>query len=569
MRKEAAACRKTTVHAAAVVHMKIQQIQKAILDGNTAMGMEFGSTRVKAVLIDEDHTVIAMGATTWENRFENGIWTYDLADAVTNMQKCFAALAADVREKYGVPLTTIGSIGISGMMHGLLALDREGVLVTPFRTWRNTMTAPEAEALTALFDYTIPQRWSAAHLYQLMKTEPEKAKRMDHMTTLAGYMHMLLTGERVLGCCEAAGMFPVDGSIDGDPVYVPSMVEKMDTLAHCAGMPWKTLDLLPRVLRAGENAGYLTEEGARLLDPSGTLSPGIPFCPPEGDGGTGMVCTGGLTPGCATVSAGTSTFALFVLDKPLAHANPEVETTVTPCGLPVAEIQSNNGTSELDAWVGIIMAGMEAAGFSDGESGADSTGKEAVYTALLSAAMQGEAGCGGLLAYNYLSGEHLTGFTSGRPLFVRTSDSHLTLQNFMRAQLFSIFAPLAYGYRLLQAEGASVHRIHAHGGLFRTRGAAQPVLAAALHAPVTVSETAGEGGPYGSALLAAYAKNRTAEETLSDYLSNRVFAGKPHLTEKPDAALEQEFDAYLETYLHGLPIERAATEFLHIGTEAL
>lgn len=371
-------------------------------------------------------------------------------------------------------------------------------------------------------------------------------------------------------------MFPVDGSIDGDPVYVPSMVEKMDTLAHCAGMPWKTLDLLPRVLRAGENAGYLTEEGARLLDPSGTLSPGIPFCPPEGDGGTGMVCTGGLTPGCATVSAGTSTFALFVLDKPLAHANPEVETTVTPCGLPVAEIQSNNGTSELDAWVGIIMAGMEAAGFSAGESDADSTGKEAVYTALLSAAMQGEAGCGGLLAYNYLSGEHLTGFTSGRPLFVRTSDSHLTLQNFMRAQLFSIFAPLAYGYRLLQAEGAAVHRIHAHGGLFRTRGAAQPVLAAAMHAPVMVSETAGEGGPYGSALLAAYAKNRTAGETLSDYLSNRVFAGKPHLTEKPDAALEQEFDAYLETYLHGLPIERAATEFLravrefqHIGTEAL
>ncbi|MGM9624413.1 MAG: FGGY family carbohydrate kinase, partial [Eubacteriales bacterium] len=358
--------------------MNTEQIRNAVLSGNTCMGMEFGSTRIKAVLIDGDHNVVASGSVTWENRLQNGVWTYDLADAVENMQKCYAALAHNVTKAYGVLLRKIGEIGISGMMHGLLATDEGGVLVAPFRTWRNTMTAEESAFLSGLFGYTVPQRWSAAHLYQLMKTEPENARRIRRMTTLAGYIHQRLTGRHVLGCCEAAGMFPLDGktdTADAAPVYYPNMIAEMDRLAKEAGMPWKTLDILPGVLRAGENAGYLTKEGAALLDPTGTLEAGIPFCPPEGDGGTGMVCTGSLTPGDAAVSAGTSTFGLFVLDRPLAHANPEVETTVTPCGTPVAEIQSNNGTSELDAWVDIILSGMEAVG--------TVCEKEAVYQALL------------------------------------------------------------------------------------------------------------------------------------------------------------------------------------------
>lgn len=533
--------------------MKIEQIREAIGAGRTCMGMEFGSTRVKAVLIDDTHSVIAGGAVNWENRFENGIWTYDLADAVANMQACFAALSEDVNEKYGVPLKTIGMIGISGMMHGLLALDAQGALVTPFRTWRNTMTKPESEYLTALFDCNIPQRWTAAHLYQLMKTEPETAKRIHRLTTLSGYIHLLLTGEYVLGCAEAGGMFPIDG-LREIPDYDASMTEKMDRLAAEMGMPWKTKDIFPGVLSAGACAGVLTEDGARLLDPTGVLCAGIPLCPPEGDGGTGMVCTGSLAPGMATVSAGTSTFALFVLDRPLAHASPEVETAATPTGAPVAEIQSTNGTSELDAWVGILSAAMASMGME-----AD---KEKIYGTLLSSAMDGARCCGGVLAYNYLSGEHLTGFDAGRPLYVRTPDSHLTLPNFMRAQLFAVFAPLAYGYRMLRDEGVSVRSIRAHGGLFRTRGAAQPVLAAALGAPVTVSEDAGEGGAWGAALLAAYAKNRTSGERLEDYLQNRVFAQVRGETVVPDAALTEEYEAYLEIYLRGLSVERAATQAL-------
>ncbi len=526
-----------------------------ILSGKTSLGMELGSTRVKAVLIDDDHRVIAGGAVSWENRFAGGIWTYDLSLAVEKVRDCFAALKADVVEKYGVTLTKIGQICISGMMHGFLALDKDGNLLTPFRTWRNTMTAAEATDLSEMFGYTIPQRWSVAHLYQYMKTEPESAKNIARMTTLAGYIHLLLTGENILGCCEAAGMFPVYDTSDvpdTKPVYFPHMVEKMNALAKEHGMPWDVVSILPAIARAGAQAGTLTAAGAALLDPSGDLLPGIPFCPPEGDGGTGMVCTGGLQPGYATVSAGKSTFGLFVLDKPLSHADPEVETTVTPCGTPVAEIQSNNGTSELDSWVKIIASAMDAIGAT--------YDKERIYSTLLLSAMDGEHDCGGVLAYNYLSGEHLTGFETGRPLLVRKSDSHLTLSNFMRAELFAIFAPLAYGYRLLRNEGVSVRTVRAHGGLFRTKGAAQKVLAAALRAPVSVSEEAGEGGAFGAALLAAYAKNKSARETLPAYLETRVFAKNKSITETPDDVLCADFDAYLDAYVRGLPIERAATE---------
>ncbi len=530
--------------------MNQEQIKNAILTGETCMGMEFGSTRVKAVLLDREHNVIAGGAVTWENRFENGIWTYDLPDAVANMQACYAALAQDVKEKYGVPLTKIGQIGISGMMHGLLALDENGALVTPFRTWRNTMTKPEADFLSDLFGHTIPQRWSIVHLYQLMKTEPENAAKIQKMTTLAGYIHLLLTGELVLGCCEAAGMLPAE-TVNGEPDYVPHMVSSFDGLAKDAGMPWKLKEIFPRVLRAGASGGVLTDAGAALLDPTGMLASGIPFCPPEGDGGTGMVCTGSLAPGMATVSAGTSTFGLFVLDRVPEHLDRKLELTITPDGNPVIEIQSNNGTAELDGWVGIVADAMKRLGVAcDAQS---------VYAALLGSAQEGDYACGGVLAYNCLSGEHLLEITEGRPLFVRSPDSTLTLPNFMRAQLFAIFAPLAYGFSLLgEEERKKIVSVKAHGGLFRTRGAAQPVLAASLRLPVTVSEEAGEGGPFGAALLASYAKYRLCGETLADYLANRVFAGAKVHTEEPDTALADEFDAYMKRYVCGLAVERTA-----------
>ena len=534
--------------------MNTEQIKTAILAGETCMGMEFGSTRVKAVLLDREYNVIAGGAVTWENKWEGGIWTYDLPDAIANMQACFAALKQDVSEKYGVTLTTIGQIGISGMMHGLLALDADGVLVTPFRTWRNTMTKPEADFLSERFGHTIPQRWSIVHLYQLMKTEPEKAAKIRCMTTLAGYIHLLLTGEPVLGCCEAAGMLPVE-DVDGAPDYVPHMVETFDGLAAGVGMPWKLKDIFPRVLRAGASGGSLTPAGAALLDPTGMLCAGIPLCPPEGDGGTGMVCTGSLAPGMATVSAGTSTFGLFVLDRAPAHLDRKLELTITPDGNPVIEIQSNNGTAELDGWVGIVADAMK-------RLGADCDA-QSVYAALLGAAQEGDYACGGVLAYNCLSGEHLLDITEGRPLFVRTPDSVLTLPNFMRAQLFAIFAPLAYGFSLLDAEERNkIVSVKAHGGLFRTRGAAQPVLAASLRLPVTVSEEAGEGGPFGAALLASYAKYRLDGETLADYLTNRVFADAKVHTEEPDAALAEEFAAYMKRYVSGLSVERTAVDTL-------
>ena len=534
--------------------MNTEQIIQAILAGDTCMGMEFGSTRVKAVLLNREHRVIAGGAVTWENKWEGGIWTYDLADAVANMQACYAALKQDVLDRYGIALTKIGQIGISGMMHGLLALDENNELVTPFRTWRNTMTKPEADFLSERFGHTIPQRWSIVHLYQLMKTEPQNAAKIKKITTLSGYIHLLLTGELVLGCCEAAGMLPAE-DVGGEPDYVPHMVSSFDALAEEAGMPWRIKDIFPRVLRAGTSGGTLTETGAELLDASGTLCAGIPFCPPEGDGGTGMVCTGSLAPGMATVSAGTSTFGLFVLDKAPEHLDRKLELTITPDGNPVVEIQSNNGTAELDGWVTIVADAMKRLG-TDCDT-------QAVYTALLGAAMDGERGCGGVLAYNCLSGEHLLDITEGRPLFVRTPDSNLNLPNFMRAQLFAIFAPLAYGFGLLaEPERNKIVSVKAHGGLFRTRGAAQPVLAAALHLPVTVSEEAGEGGPYGAALLASYAKYRRDGETLADYLTNRVFADAKVHTVVPDDALTAEYSAHMETYIRGLAVEKTAVHTL-------
>ncbi len=534
--------------------MNVTTIRDAILSGDTCLGMEFGSTRIKAILIDGTHRVIASGAVQWENRLEDGIWTYDLCDAVSKMQACYGALKADVEEKYGVALRQIGQICISGMMHGLLALDENGEPVTRFRTWRNTMTEEESEILSELFGMTIPQRWSAAHLCQLMRTEPQTAARIRRMTTLSGYIHWLLTGEFVLGCCDAGGMLPID--VFAEPLcYYPHMTEHLDRLAREAGMPWTLLQIFPRILRAGDAAGVLTADGAALLDPTGALCAGIPFCPPEGDGGTGMVCTGGLAPGNGTVSAGTSTFALFVLDAPLMSTDRRLEPAVTPGGRPAVQIHGSNGTSEIDGFVSMLADGMKRLGLP--------VEMEEIYAMLLGSAVEGGGDAGEILAYNFLSGEHLVGLSAGRPMYVRTPQSRLTLNGFMRAQLFAVFAPLMYGFSLLHDEvRGKIRSVRAHGGLFRTRGTVQRVLASAMGVPVTVSAEAGEGGAFGAALLAAYAEHRADGETLEAYLARCVFVGECAATEEPDPVLAEEYRVYLERWMAGLPVEATAVQTL-------
>ncbi|MBQ3064691.1 MAG: ATPase [Clostridia bacterium] len=534
--------------------MNLKEKENAIRCGHTSLGIEFGSTRIKAVLISDSHDILAQSCITWENKLENGIWTYSLTDARENLQKCYALLKEQTEAFYHIPLTTVGMIGISGMMHGLLALDEEDRLVVPFRTWRNTMTKAESEMLTALFGCTIPQRWSVAHLCQLMRNDAKNAKRIKRMTTLAGYFHYILTGEHILGCCEAAGMFPVDGQKD-TPTYFSHMTSAFDMLAHTEGMPWSITELLPRVVRAGERGGCLTSEGAHLLDPTGELGAGIPFCPPEGDGGTGMVCTCSLAPGMASISAGTSAFGLFVLDKPFPRAIEEIEVTVTPSGFPCAQLHGNNGTSELDAWADLIASAVKQI------TNTDTVDTERLYEVLLGSALENGANCSGIVVYNYLSGEHLTGVPSGRPMYLRTADSTLNLQSFMRAQLFSVFAPLAHAFTILRREGVLVKQIRAQGGLFRTKGAAQRVLAAAFRAPVTVNREAGEGGSFGMALLAAYAKNKADGQTLEDYIG-AVFENGTTVTEEPDEQLTKEYHAFLAQYMNALPLEQQAAKHL-------
>ena len=531
--------------------MNIETIRRAIAGGKAVLGIELGSTRIKAVLIGEDHAPIASGNYDWENRLENGIWTYSLDDVWTGLQSCYRALAGDVRARYGVELKTVGAIGISAMMHGYMAFDAESRLLSPFRTWRNTMTAAAARELTELFSFNIPQRWSVAHLAQCIRSGEEHVARIDYLTTLSGYVHWKLTGERVLGVGEASGMFPIDSRTND---YDAAMLDRFDE-RFAAGQPWKLRDILPRVLTAGDPAGTLTEAGAKLLDPSGRLRAGIPLCPPEGDAGTGMTATNSVAPRTGNVSAGTSVFAMVVLEKPLARVHEEIDMVATPAGRPVAMVHCNNCTSDLNAWVGLFgefarLAGVE---LSAGE----------LFGLLYRHALEGDADCGGLMAYNYDSGEHITGFEAGRPLFVRTPESAMTLANFMRTHLYSALSVLKIGLDiLLDGEGVRIDRMYGHGGLFKTKGVGQRVLAAAIDAPVSVMETAGEGGAWGVALLAAYMLQREAGESLEDYLASRVFDGKAGEEMLPDAADVAGFRAFIERYRAGLPIERAAVESL-------
>lgn len=519
----------------------------AIREGKTSLGIEFGSTRIKAVLIDDTHTVIAQGSHTWENQFENGIWTYDLREAVSGLQDCYADLCRDIKEKYDTVPEKFGCIGVSGMMHGFIPLDKNGTLLTPFRTWRNIITEQASDMLTEMFGCNIPQRWSVAHLAQAILNEEPYVRDIARMTTLAGYIHLLLTGVHGLGCNEASGMFPVDPeTLDFDA----KMEQSFNAFLGEHGMPYKMGEIFPHAIPVGGEAGSLTAEGAKILDPAGNLKPGTPFCPPEGDGGTGMVCTGSVSAGTGSVSVGTSAFALFVLDKPLIRPERQIEAELSPGGAPLVQIHGNNGASEIDGWIGVFAELL-------GMNGEDTT-PGSLYEPLFKKAMTGDPDCGGFTAYNNLAGEHLTGIASGAPMTFRTPDAKFTLANFMRAQLSAVFAPLACGYELLRREGVKPERVLAHGGLFRTKGTMQVLLSAALDTPVSVRETAGEGGPFGMALLAAYKKNHEKDETLESYLENRVFAGQKIETAMADEQDREGYAKFLERYRNALDAARAA-----------
>jgi sugar (pentulose or hexulose) kinase len=523
-------------------------VGEAITGGRTALGIELGSTRIKAVLVGPDHAPLAVGSHDWENQFVERRWTYSLEAVWAGVQQSVAALADDVRRRHGVELAGVGALGVSAMMHGYLAFDADGALLTPFRTWRNTNTGRATERLSAEFGVNIPHRWSVAHLYQAILDGEEHLGRLDHLTTLAGYVHWQLTGEKVLGIGDASGMFPIDDETRG---YSAPMLARFDELAAEAGVELTLAGLLPRIAVAGEPAGELTEAGAALLDPTGRLRPGIPLCPPEGDAGTGMVATDSVAPRTGNVSAGTSIFAMVVLEKELAGVHRELDLVTTPAGDPVAMVHCNNGASELDAWAGLFTEFARALG--------SDVDPSTVFETLFTAALGGASDCGGMLAYNYLSGEPITDLEEGRPLFLRSPDSRLDLGTFMRTHLFSSLATLRIGMDVLQKnEGVRLERMFAHGGLFRTRGVAQRFLAAAIDTPVSVGDVAAEGGAWGMAVLAAFATRRSPEQDLADYLDTTVFTGTTLQTAQPEPADVAGFDAFMQRYVAGLPVERAA-----------
>ena len=532
--------------------MDKQDIQKAIENGKTSLGIELGSTRIKAVLIGEDHTPLALGSHEWENQYENGIWTYSLDAVWAGLQESYRNLSNDVTEKYGVQLKSIGSIGFSAMMHGYMAFDKNGNQLVPFRTWRNTITGQAAEKLTELFQFNIPQRWSIAHLYQAILNKEPHVKDIHHLTTLAGYVHWMLTGRKMLGVGEASGMFPIDSNTN---TYDHRMLELLNSLLNSENISWTLQDILPKVLVAGDSAGVLTEEGAKRLDPTGQLLAGSKLCPPEGDAGTGMVATNSVAVRTGNVSAGTSVFAMIVLEKALSKLYPEIDMVTTPTGKPVAMVHSNNCTSDLNAWVDIFGEFTQVLGVDVNES--------KLYETLYQQALKGDADAGGLLAFNYVSGEHITHLEEGRPMFVRTPESRFNLANFMRTHLFSSLGALKIGMDILfEKEKVKLDQLLGHGGFFKTKEVGQRMMAAAMNVPVSVMETAGEGGAWGIALLASYMLNKTDNETLEAYLVDKVFASENSLTVQPDANDVRGFASFMSRYQKGLVIERAAVEGL-------
>lgn len=523
---------------------------KLIQDGKTAVGIEFGSTRIKAVLVDENNAPIASGSHEWENRFENGIWTYSEKDISEGLKDVYAKLKKDVKEKYGITLKKIGAMGISAMMHGYLVFDKADKLLVPFRTWRNNNAQAAADKLTDLFNYHIPARWSVAHLYQAIMDGEPHIKNIAFQTTLEGYVHWLLTGKKVIGIGEASGMFPVDPKTKQ---YDAEMVKAFDGILAVNGMPYETLDILPEILLAGEEAGSLTKEGAKYLDPDGDLDAGIPFCPPEGDAGTGMVATNSVKQRTGNVSAGTSVFAMIVLEKELSKPYPEIDLVTTPVGDLVGMVHCNNCTSDLNAWVNLFGEFASLAGVD--------IPKWKLYDMLYFEGEKGDKDCGGLLSYNYVSGENITEVDAGRPLFVRTPESKFTLANMMRAHLYSAFGALKVGCDImLKEEGVKLDRITGHGGIFKTERVGQSFLAAALGVPVTLMKTAGEGGAWGMAVLANFLIQKGKNEELSDYLEKRVFAGQEGVTLAPDPENVKGFEKFTRRYKMGLPVVRSAVE---------
>lgn len=529
-----------------------EDIQRVITNGKAFLGIEFGSTRIKAVLIDDRYAPIASGGYAWENQYVNGIWTYNLPDVWLGLKECYQNLKADVLQKFGVSLTTLGALGISGMMHGYLAFDEKGELLTPFRTWRNTITGEAAEKLLSLFQFNIPQRWSIAHLYQAILNKEPHVKEIRYLTTLAGYVHWRLTGEKVLGVGEASGMFPIDSQTN---TFDARMLEQFNELIQEENLPWKIEEILPQVLVAGQSAGTLTEKGAELIDPSGDLQADIPLCPPEGDAGTGMVATNSIAERTGNVSAGTSIFAMIVLEKSLSKVYPEIDIVTTPAGKPVAMVHSNNGTTDLNAWV-------ELFGEFAGVLGLDIE-QSRLFEMLYRQALKAHPDAGDLLAYNTLSGEHITHLEEGRPLFIRKPECRFTLPNFMRAHLYAALATMRIGLDILfDKEGVSIDRILGHGGFFKTEEVGQRMMAAAMEVPVAVMETAGEGGAWGMALLAAYLKRKATTEVLETFLIEEVFSQSKQITLKPDPGDVEGFRAFMERYVKGLTIEKTAVEVL-------
>ena len=524
--------------------------KQTIEAGKAILGIEFGSTRIKAVLIDQAGKPIAQGSHTWENQLVDGLWTYSVEAIWYGLQDCYADLRKNVNEQYDTEIEALAAIGFSAMMHGYMAFDKNEQILVPFRTWRNTNTGEAAAALSELFVYNIPLRWSISHLYQAILNNEEHVGDIDFLTTLAGYVHWQVTGNKVLGIGDASGMIPIDPATKN---YSADMVEKFDNLVAPKGYSWKLTDILPKVLVAGENAGYLTEEGAKKLDPSGHLKAGIPVCPPEGDAGTGMVATNAVKQRTGNVSAGTSSFSMIVLEKELSQPYEMIDMVTTPDGSLVAMVHCNNCTSDLNAWVNIFKEYQELMGIP--------VDMNEIFGKLYNHALAGDADCGGLVSYNYISGEPITGMEEGRPLFVRSAGDKFNLANFMRAHLHASVGVLKIGNDiLLGEEGVRVDRITGHGGLFKTKGVGQRILAAAINSPISVMETAGEGGAWGMALLGSYLVNNAKGLSLEDYLEEVVFAGNTGVEIAPTKEDVAGFNAYIENYKACLPIEGAAVK---------
>ena len=522
-------------------------MRQIIETGSAVLGIEFGSTRIKSVLIGPDYTPIASGSYEWENDFVDGIWTYSEEAILKGFQASYSDLKRNVEAACGVKIQKLTAIGISAMMHGYLPFDEKMELLVPFRTWRNTITAEAAEKLTNAFHFNMPQRWSLSHLYQAILNNEQHVRDIRFITTLAGWVHFWLTGQKVLGIGDASGMMPIDSQTK---TFDSAMIKIFDQLIADKKYPWTLEQILPRVLSAGEEAGILSAEGALLLDPEGDLKPGCPVCPPEGDAGTGMTATNSVRPRTGNVSAGTSIFSMIVLEKPLSKVYPEIDIVTTPTGMPVGMVHCNSCSSDINAWMGLFREVLETMGFQ--------TDTNELFSRLFKKAMEGDPAGGGIVSYNYFAGEPVTGVEEGRPMLIRLPNAVMSLANFMRVQIYASMETLKYGMEILNREHVGIDQVFGHGGLFKTEGVAQNLLAAAIHAPVTVMQTAGEGGAWGIALLASYLVQKNKGETLEEYLENRVFGHMTQKTVAPDSQDESGFDDYMKHFISCIPAQKAA-----------